>query len=188
MNRKARRGSTFRRPSASLRLDTLKRIAIYSILTIILGSAQCAFFPTLDICPRTPDLIMGLILAVALCDNIKSAMALSVGAGFFIDAVGGGAIAFSPIVYLVYAVIIGLLSQKMLKSFPSYLILLLPSLAYRAVVTFTLSLILGSASFGGGLFITVLLEALSTFILCLGIYPITNLATKPLRSHKKFSF
>ena len=188
MKHQARRGSTFRRASTGLRLDTVKRIVIYSILTVILGSAQCSFFPTLDICPRTPDLIMGLILAVALCDNIKSAMALSVGAGFFIDAVGGGAIAFSPIIYLAYAVIIGLLSQKMLKSFPSYLILLLPSLAYRAIVTFVLSLILGSASFGGGLFLTLLLEAVSTFILCLAVYPITNLSTKPLRSHKKFSF
>lgn len=188
MKNQSKRNSFFGRSSKGLKLDNLKRIGIYSLLTVVLGTAQCAFFPALNICPRTPDLIMGLILAVALCDNIKSASVLAVGAGFFIDAVGGGAISFSPLIYLVYAVIIGLLSQKMLKSFPSFLILMLPSLLYRAIVTFVLSLVLGSSPFGSSLFVTLLLEALSTLILCLAIYPITNLSTKPLKSHKKFSF
>ena len=175
-------------PRVNIKLETTKRIIIFSIATLILGTAQCSFFSALDICPRTPDLIMGLILAVALCDNAKSAMALSVGAGFFIDAVGGCGFSLSPIIYFSYAVIIGMASQKMLKSFPAYLLLLLPSLLYRAAATAALAIINNSATIGGELLVTLLLEALCTFILCLPVYPIINLATRPLSSRKKFSF
>lgn len=175
-------------PRVNIKLETTKRIVIFTIATVIFGTAQCSFFSMLDICPRTPDLIMGLILAVALCDNAKSAMALSVGAGFFIDAIGGSGFALSPIVYFTYAVIIGIISQKMLKSFPAFLLLLLPSLLYRAAATTLLTLINGGASLGGGFAITLLLEALCTFVICLPIYPIINIATKPLSSRKKFSF
>lgn len=178
----------FRAPNVSVRLETLKRIAIFSIATLILGTAQCSFFSVLNICPRTPDLIIGLILAAALCDNVRTAMALSVGAGFFIDAVGGGAFSLSPVIYFGYAVIISLASQKMLKSFPSFVILLLPSLLYRAAATTVLSLVSGSTALGTSLAVTLLLEALCTFVLCLPVYPLINLATKPLLSHKKFSF
>lgn len=175
-------------PRVNIKLETTKRIIIFSIATLILGTAQCSFFSALDICPRTPDLIMGLILAVALCDNAKSAMALSVGAGFFIDAVGGCGFSLSPIIYFGYAVIIGIASQKMLKGFPAFILLLLPSLLYRAAATTTLAIINNNASIGGGFIITLLLEALCTFVFCLPVYPLINLATKPLSSRRKFSF
>lgn len=170
-----------------IRLETSKRIIIFSIATLILGCAQCSFFSVLNICPRTPDLILGLILAVALCDNDRSAMALAVGAGFFIDAIGGGRFALSPLIYFIYAVIISIASQKMLKSFPSFVLLLLPSLLYRAIATTAMTLIYGMP-LNGNTVITLLLEALCTFILCLPIYPIMALATKPLSTHKRFSF
>lgn len=174
---------------ANIKLETTKRIVIFSIATIILGSAQCSFFPMLDICKRTPDLILGLIIAVALCDNGKSAMIVSIGAGFFVDAIGGAPLSFSPIIYFALATVIGIASEKMLKSFPSYLLLLLPSLLYRAVCTTGLALINKTATLSGEFFLnTVLIEAVSTLILCLPIYFIINIATKPLRAHKKFSF
>ncbi len=173
--------------AANIKLETAKRILIFSIATLLLGCAQCSFFSVLNICPRTPDLILGLILAVALCDNDRSAMALAVGAGFFIDAIGGSGVSLSPLIYFIYAVIISAVSQKMMKSFPSFLLLLLPSLLYRALITVTMTVLVGS-SISGATMITVLLEALCTFVLCLPIYPIMRLATKPLSTHKKFSF
>ena len=182
------RSRNARAPRVNIKLETAKRIIIFSIATLILGTAQCSFFSALNICPRTPDLIMGLILAIALCDNAKSAMALSVGAGFFIDAVGGFGFSLSPIIYFGYAVIIGIASQKMLKSFPAYLLLLLPSLLYRAAATTALTIINGNAAISGELLVTLLLEALCTFILCLPVYPLINLATRPLSSRRKFSF
>lgn len=175
-------------PKINIKLETAKRIIIFSIATILLGTAQCSFFSMLDICPRTPDLLLGLILAAALCDDPRTAMVLSVGAGFFVDAIGGTPLSLSPIIYFAYAVIISLVSQKMLKTFPSFMLLMLPSLLYRAVATTALMLINNGFSFSGGYLITLLLEALCTFVLCLPIYPMINLATKTLSTHKKFSF
>lgn len=174
-------------PKLNVKLETLKRIIIFSVATLILGAAQCSFFPMLEICPRTPDIILGLILAAALCDNAKTAMALSVGAGFFIDAVGASSFALSPIIYFIYAAVIGAVSQKFLKSFPSFVLLLLPSLLYRAAAT-TLLFLLNNGALSGGLVITLLLEALCTFTVCLPVYPLICLVSKPLSSHKKFTF
>ena len=174
---------------SNFKLETLRRIVIFSLATLVLGSAQSSFFPMLEICKRTPDLMLGLILAVALCDNEKSAMILSIGAGVFVDAIGGGAIAISPILYFTYAAVIGAVSQKVLKSFPAFMLLLLPSLLYRAICTIILTAIAGTASISGAFLVgTVLLEMLSTFIFCLPVYFLVNLITKPLDSHKKFSF
>ena len=172
-----------------MRLETAKRILIFSIATLILGSAQCSFFPMLDICKRTPNLILGLILATALCDGGKTAMVLSIGAGFFIDAIGGASIAISPLIYFIYAAIIGAISEKVMKSFPTFLLLLLPSLLYGAISTSANCLLLGTARINGFfIYDTLVLEMISTFICCIPIYFIINLATKPLKTHKKFSF
>ncbi len=177
----------FQAPRVNLKIETTKRIVIFSIATVILGAAQCSFFSLLEICPKTPNLMLGLILAIALCDNEKSAMAVSVGAGFFIDAIGGGAFALTPIIYFIYAIIIGAASQKVLNGFPAYLLLMLPTLLYGAISTLTLTWLYNGA-LGSGILSTVLLEALCTFILCLPIYPLTVLATKPLSTHNKFKF
>lgn len=185
---KIQRKRKIQAPRINIQPETTKRIIIFSIATLILGTAQCSFFSVLKICPRTPDLMLGLILAITLCDNSKSAMALAVGAGFFIDAIGGGAFALSPIIYFTYAAIIGYFSQKFLKTFPSFLILLLPSLLYRALMTTLLTLLYNGFALGGGFALTLLLEALTTLVICLPIYPIINLATKPLSARSTFSF
>lgn len=175
-------------PKINIKLETTKRIIIFSIAVLVLGTAQCSFFALLDICPRTPDLILGLILAAALCDNPKTAMVLSVGAGFFIDAIGGTPLSLSPVIYFAYAVIISIISQKMLKKFPAFMLLLLPTVLYRAIATTALMILNKGFSFSTETLVTLLLEALCTFLLCLPIYPIINLATKTLSAHKKFSF
>ena len=90
-------------------------------------------------------------------------------------------------IYFIYAVIIGTASQKFLKSFPSFALLLLPSLLYRALAT-TVMFFLTNGALYSGLIVTLLLEALCTFVIGLAVYPLVSLATKPLSSHKKFSF
>lgn len=172
----------------SIKLETTKRIIIFSIATVILGTAQCSFFSVLKICPRTPDLIMGLILATALCDNEKTAMALAICAGFFMDAIGGLSFALSPLIYFIYAAIIGSVSQKFLKGMPAFILLLLPSLLYRAAATAFMTFLHNGFTLGSGIFVTLLLEALCTFLLCLPVYPLISLATRPLSSRKKFTF
>ena len=116
-------------------------------------------------------------------------MILAIGAGFFVDAIGGGAIAVSPLIYFIYAAVIGAISEKVLKSFPTFMLILLPSLLWRAFCTAVLAIVSSTATLSGSFLVdTLLLEMISTFIFCLPIYFLINLATAPLRTHKRFSF
>lgn len=172
-----------------LRPELIKRIVIYSLLTLLLGCAQCSFFPMLSFCPATPDLIMGMLLAVSLIDSEKSAAPLAIGAGFFLDAIGGGSIAYLPVFYLIYVLFISFFSHKMLAGFASYAILLLPTLAFRAISTFVLIAVADGVmpSFSKALGV-VFPELLCTALLCLPLYAIVKLCTAPMQTHGKFSF
>ena len=171
------------------RPELLKRIVIYGLMALILGSAQCSFFPILKICPRTPDLIMGMILAVMLIDSEKSAAVLALCAGFFIDAIGGGAISLAPVIYLLFVLFIGIFSHKMLTSFASFCILMLPALLYRAAATWICLLIwYGSALGLGALWEIIIPELLCTALLSLPIYAIVKLCTASLETHSRFTF
>lgn len=166
-----------------------KRIAIYSVLTLLLGSAQCSFFPLLRICPSTPDLIMGLILAVMLIDSEKSAAILALCAGFFIDAIGGGALSLSPVIYLLFVFFAAIFSHKMLPSFASYSILMLPMLMYRAVATAVCILIVSETALTfGSVWSVIFPELLCTALLCLPLYAIVKICAAPLETHTKFTF
>lgn len=170
-------------------VNTLRRIIIYGILTLVLGCAQCAFFPTLKICPATPDLVMGMLLAIALLDNPASAAVTAVCAGFFIDAVGGSGLALSPLVYILYVFMISIFSGKVLKSFFSFIILLVPSLIYRAAATYLcFSLRIGALAPLWCFEEIILPEALSTALLCLPVYFIVKLSSKMLDNHSRFTF
>ncbi len=176
---------------ALIRPDILKRIFIYSGLFLILGVLQTAFFPMLSFCPATPDLIIGALAAIALLDGKNAALVCAVAAGFFIDAIGSTSIAASPLFYFIFALIICFMAEKMLKSFPSFLLLLLPSLLYRALMTTATSLLSFSALVGGffPFLLTVILpEAVITLILCLPLYLLVKLCVKPLEAHGKFTF
>ena len=73
------------------RPELLKRIVIYGLLTLLLGSAQCSFFPLLNICPSTPDLIMGMLLGIILIDSDKSAAVVAVAAASSVRTAPGAA-------------------------------------------------------------------------------------------------
>ena len=166
-----------------------KRIAIYSALTLLLGSAQCSFFPLLKICPATPDLIMGFILAVMLIDSEKSAAVLALCAGFFIDAIGAGALSLSPVIYLLFVFFVAGFSHKMLTSFASYSILMLPMLAYRAAATAICMLIVSDKTMSfGAVWSVIFPELLCTAVLCLPLYAIVRICAAPLENHTKFTF
>lgn len=166
-----------------------RRIIIYGLMTLLLGSAQCAFFPILRVCPATPDLIMGMLLTITLWDSERSAAAVAVGAGFFIDAIGASGLALSPLIYLIYVLFISLFAKKVLKSFVSYLLLMIPTLLFRAAATY-LCVFLAERSLPQLWVITEVLlpEALTTGLLCLPIYFIVKLCSGMLENHSRFTF
>ena len=171
------------------RPELLKRIVIYGLLTLLLGSAQCSFFPLLNICPSTPDLIMGMLLGIILIDSDKSAAVVAVAAGFFIDAVGGGAIALSPLLYCLFVLFISLFSRKMLTSFASFALLMIPALLYRGAATAVCMAIDRRALVPiAELFGTVGPELLCTALICLPLYFVVKLCAVPLETHSKFTF
>ena len=175
--------------SSFFRPELLKRIVIYGLLTLVLGSAQCSFFPILKICPSTPDLIMGMLLAITLIDSPKSAAVTAIAAGFFVDAIGGGALSLLPVIYTLFVVFISLFAHKMLSGFASYAILMIPALCYRAVATVVCIAIENKALVPGTeLFLTVLPEILMTALCCLPLYVIVKLCAAPLETHGKFTF
>ena len=176
-----------RAPSQNKNLS--KRIIVYGLLTLLLATLQTAFFPFLSFCPKTPDLIMGMLLAITLLDNEKSASVCALGAGFFVDAIGSSGLAISPVVYLLFVLIINAFVKKVLKSFVSYLLLLIPALIYRATATYLLVLVTELAFPRGWVFTELILpEMLATLILCLPIYFIVKLFSRTLETHGRFSF
>jgi cell shape-determining protein MreD len=171
------------------RPELLKRIVIYGLLTLLLGSAQCSFFPLLNIVPSTPDLIMGMLLGIILIDSDKSAAVVAVAAGFFLDAIGGGAIALSPLVYCLFVLFISLFSRKMLTSFASFALLMIPALLYRGLATAVCMAIDRRALVPiAELFSVIGPELLCTAIICLPLYFAVKLCAIPLETHSKFTF
>ena len=169
--------------------NTIKRVVIYGIITLVLASAQCAFFPLLNICPRTPDLIMGMLLAITLLDGEKSAAVCAVASGFFIDALGSSFLALSPVIYLVFVAFISVFTKKVLKSLASYLLLLMPMLVYRAAATYLCILITEGGLPAPWVFTQILLpEAIATGLLCIPVYFILKLCSGALVTHSRFTF
>lgn len=170
-------------------LELLKRILFYGIATLLLGSLQCAFFPLLDFCPATPDLIITMLTAIALLDSPKSAAICALASGFFIDAIGSSGIALSPVIYLLGVMIVSFFTDKILKGFPSFLLLLIPTLLWRAFSTYAYAAISEKALPAASIFADIILpELLCTALLAIPVYFIVKLCTVPLQSHGRFNF
>jgi hypothetical protein len=174
----------------NVRPELIKRIVIYGILIFLVANTQCSFFAQLKICPATPDLIIGIVLAVAMLDSTRSAAAVGISAGFVSDALGNvGSLSFSALFYLVCAVILGTLACKMLPKFLSFICLLIPALTLRALYTaLCLYLKVGSIPPLSLLGSVLLPEIIVTAILCIPLYPIVKLCVIPINAHSRFSF
>ncbi len=170
-------------------LDVLKRIAIYGLLTLVLSAVQCAFFPMLSICSSTPDLILAMLIAIALLDSSAAAAVCAVASGFFIDAIGGGAIALTPLIYVLIVLFISLFSGKVLKSLPAYILLMLPTLLCRAAATYFYIFAAQRSLLGAWVLTDILLPELIWTALCsIPIYFLLKLCSMPLHKHGRFSF
>ena len=170
-------------------IELFKRIIFYGIATLVLGSLQCAFFPLLDFCPATPDLILTMLVAIALLDSPKSAAICAVACGFFIDAIGGAGISFSTLIYFSTVVIISLFTEKILKGLPAFLLLLLPTLLCRAVWTYLCIAATERALPAASVFsATIIPEAVCTALLAVPVYFLVKLCSVPLQSHGRFNF
>lgn len=172
-----------------LTLPLTKRLIIYGITILLLSAAQCSFFSTLKPLGSTPDLILGMLVAIVLLDSPSAAAVCAVVAGYTIDAVGAIPPAFSPLYYLACVAVLSLLSAKMLPRFMSYCLLLPVALGGRAIFTFV-NLCISSASLPPVKYAltTLLSEALCTLIFCLPVYFLIKLCASIIGARKKFDF
>ena len=143
----------------------------------------------MSLCPATPDLVLGVLCAIALLDSGKTAMIAAIPAGFFMDAIGGSGIALLPLVYFLIITCIGSLATKLLPRFLSYVVLLLPSILLRALLTLAQLFLAHRAMPNLGTLTDILLpEMLCTLIVCLPLYALTRLVRIPLIKKSRFSF
>lgn len=171
------------------RQEVIKRVIIFGLLLLAVGSAQCSFFPALHICPATPDLLLGLVAAITLLDSRKTATVTAVAAGFLADALGGSGYSLSTLYYLAAALLLGALAEKVLPVFLSYAMIIIPALLLRGGYTLLCIFInYGSVPMLYTLKSILLPEALCTFLLCLPLWALTKLCTAPLGSRNKFTF
>ena len=174
---------------ARSRTDLWRRIVIYGVLVLVLATAQCSFFASLHVLPATPDLMLSLVLAILLLDEPRSALAVAIGGGFLVDALGANGTAFSPIFYLTVVLALAVPASKMLSRFLSFCVLLLPSLVLRALYTAVcLWVHRGALPTLSGLLQILLPELLLTALLALLIYPLVRLCRRPIGSRKSFRF
>ena len=168
-----------------MRPELVKRIVIYGLLIFFLSVAMSSFFANLRHLPATPDLMLGAVLAVAVIDDRRTAAIVAVVGGVAVDSLGGVGISLSPLLYLSVILTVGILSEKMLPRFLSWLILLLPSLLLRAL--FTLAgfwLYTGGGSFSGIVSGVLLPEMICTLLFSLPLYFLLTLCTLPLKERR----
>lgn len=171
------------------RQEIIKRVIIYGLLILVTASLQCSFFPSLHICPSTPDLLLGLVAAITLLDSRKSATVVAVAAGFVADGLGGSGYSLSTLYYLCAALLLGALAEKVLPVFPSFAMILIPSLLLRGGYTLLCVIInYGSLPLLYTLKSILLPEAICTFLLCLPLWALVKLCSAPLGSRNKFTF
>ena len=164
----------------------IRRALVFAPVIFLIAVAQCSFFATLKFLPAVPDLMLGVIVAIAMLDSQKSAAVCGIGAGFVIDAIGATGVSFSPLFYMLCGAICGVIAKKMLPSFLSFVV----QLAIFALTKnfYTLANVFSrhpEASFLDTLTGVLIPETLVTFIICLPIFFIVKLCMIPIDSTRR---
>ncbi|MBO5884067.1 MAG: hypothetical protein J6Q78_06650 [Clostridia bacterium] len=169
--------------------DLIKRILIRGSLILVLAAAECSFFSALKPMGATPDLILGLVVALALTSTLEETAVCAVVGGYVIDALGGIGLSFSALFYLLVGVSIGIMAKKIMQSFPAYAVLLIPAFLLGGIYTgVEVILFYGSVPTVSALVKLILPQMLMGYIFCLPIYFIVKVSSLPLESKGKFTF
>lgn len=178
--------NTLRRNQAS-KAALIKRIIIYGITFFILGVAQCSFFNELSFLSATPNIILGAVAAVSLLDSQRSAAVCGIAAGFMIDALGGTGISISPIALLCVALLCSEIARKILPTFISWVILLVPASLVGSVFTLANIFLLVGKFRISEVFKSILLpEFILTVIFSIPLFFIIKLCVRLADAKNKF--
>lgn len=175
------------RRNQAAKLAVIKRIIIYGITFFILGVAQCSFFNELSFLSATPNIILGAVAAVSLIDSQRSAAVCGIAAGFLIDALGGTGISISPVALLCVALLCSEIAKKILPTFISWLILLIPASIVGSVFTLVnIFLLVGKLQVSAILKSILLPEFILTVIFSIPLFFIIKLCVRLADAKSKF--
>ena len=175
------------RRKQAAKMAVIKRIIIYGITFFILGVAQCSFFNELSFLSATPNIILGAVAAVSLLDSQRAAAICGIASGFMIDALGGTGISISPIEFLCVALLCSEIAKKILPTFISWVLLLIPASLLGAVFTVAnVFLLIGKFHVSDILKTVLLPETVLTVIFSLPLFFIIKLCVRLADAKNKF--
>lgn len=115
----------------------LQKILVYGIAAVILAVLQTAFFANLRIFGAVPNLMLGAVIAISFYEKEKGGAIAGIAIGFFIDALGGMWLAFSPLFFMLCGYICGFLANRVFdRSIISFAMLGSASSACASIITF----------------------------------------------------
>ncbi len=116
--------------------NALQKAMIYGGAVIVLAILQTAFFSRFPLFGATPDLMLAAVLAVAMFEGARAGCAIGIGAGYFIEAIGGVGLSILPLFYMICGAVCGLLCRRAFSRGPlTYALFAFAAYAARAMVT-----------------------------------------------------
>ena len=174
-----------RRTYNRARAERIRRILVYSLLTVGMATAQCSLLARLHILPVTPDWMLGLVIAILLLDSVQAATVVAIGSGVLLDALGSGGLLLSPLFYFILCLLLFLPASKMLPRFLSFVVLLLPALLLRGGHTLLcMTLYTGGVPSAATLLSVLPAELVLTALFCLPVYWLVRLCRLPLDARR----
>lgn len=168
--------------------DNIKRTLIYALVLFLLAVLRVSFFARIEKLPASPDLVLAAVVAIAVIDKREVSSVSGIIGGVMTDALGGVGIYISPLFYFTVALVLGTLAKKMMQSYTSWAVVMLPALAARALFTLVQVILFGpDAPVLQILRQVVLPECICTAIFSLLIYPLICLCILPLRRGRDVS-
>ena len=164
----------------------VRRALVFSPVIFLLAVAQCSFFAQLKILPAVPNLMIGVVVAIAMLDSQKSAVVCGISAGFVIDAIGASGLSFSPLFYMLCGALCGVFAKKMLPSFLSWAV----NLTVFSVLSSLFTLInlvsrIDDVSLAEAFTGVLLPEMICTYVVCLPIFFIVKLCMVPIDAKRR---
>ncbi len=114
----------------------LQKSLIYGVAVIVAAIFQTAFFSHIRLFGATPDMMLGAVMAIAMFEGERAGCAAGIGAGFFIEAIGGVGLSVLPVFYMICGAVCGLLCIRTFSRGPvTFVLFALVAYIARAMVT-----------------------------------------------------
>lgn len=105
------------------------------LVLIVIASMQVSLLSRFRLFSATADLMLGTVVCMAFLGGRHMGAIVGIAGGFLVEAMGSTGIMLLPLFYLLLGYVVGHYSRAMEKRYPSYLMYLGISLAYRAAIT-----------------------------------------------------